>query len=81
MVQEAATAEAVFGLVAAGTGVTLYLRRHGNWPGIHYCRLEDPRGVVETRMVWRELNSTPALRSFRAIASRVLADKLPDANS
>jgi DNA-binding transcriptional LysR family regulator len=70
--QEAATAEAVFSLVAVGAGVTLYLRRHGNWPGIAYSELTDSNGFVETRMIWREAEATPQLRSFLSIVGRVL---------
>lgn len=70
--QEAATAEAVFSLVSVGAGVTLYLRRHGTWPGIVYADLEDSNGFVETRMIWREAEGTPQLRSFLSVVRSVL---------
>lgn len=72
--QEAATAEAVFSLVAVGAGVSLYLRRHGEWPGIVYSDLEDCDAHVETRMIWREDEGTPQLRSFLHVVKGVLAD-------
>lgn len=70
--QEAATAEAVFSLVAVGAGVSLYLRRHGVWPGIVYSDLIDCDGHVETRMIWREHEGTPQLRSFLSVVRRVM---------
>jgi DNA-binding transcriptional LysR family regulator len=72
IVQEAGTSEAVLGLVAAGFGVTLYLRRHGDAPGVVFADLTDCDDTVQTVLVWRPGERSPQLNRFLALTREMV---------
>ena len=73
IVQEAASEQAIIGLVAAGVGVSLVssclsgLRTHE----VTYRPLIDPAVSVEYAVVWKRENPSPFVKAFLNIAREV----------
>lgn len=69
--QEAIQMQTIVGLVSAGIGIALVpqsltnLRRHG----VRYLPLKGTAPEIETGLVWRSVDQTPALQRFIDIAS------------
>jgi DNA-binding transcriptional LysR family regulator len=66
IVQEASSSEGIFGLVAAGSGVSVYAgcARNIQRRGIAVRRLEDVRDSLPIHAVWERDTASPTLRRF-----------------
>src|SRR5690606_24094815 len=77
VIQEASTSEAVLGLVSSGVGVTLYLRQHGEWPGVTYVDLADCDAPIETLLIWRRKQISPIVGQFLKMAKQMSPGHAP----
>lgn len=64
--QEAIQMQTIVGLVSAGMGIALVPQSVSNLkrPGVDYWPLQEKTPVIETGLVWRRDNASPALRAF-----------------
>jgi DNA-binding transcriptional LysR family regulator len=64
--QEAATMEAVIGLVAAGVGVSVVpsIAKRLRISGVDYIAIRESYAVMEFAMAWRADNTSPVVRAF-----------------
>lgn len=73
VVQEAASATTIMGLVAAGVGISLLVQSYAQlrWPDVTFVPVRGLRSVL--RMAWRVEAPSPAVRPFLAIAREIAA--------
>ncbi len=66
VVQEIRHMESLLGFVAAGVGVATVheARAERGYPGVAYARLVEPDLTIETGVVWRRGDASPALARF-----------------
>ncbi|WNK19760.1 LysR family substrate-binding domain-containing protein [Halomonas piscis] len=72
--REAPNSDSIFGLVAAGMGVTLYPDCHLNYdrPGIVIRPLSDSDTKLTTEMAWLNSSTNPAVYRFVEITGKLL---------
>jgi len=66
IIQEASSSQGIFGLVAAGAGVSIYSScvRNVQRRGIAVREMEDVRGTIAIRAVWEKDSPSPIVRRF-----------------